>query len=1152
MSLRHWSIIGVLTVVVAATPSGAAAAAFGEVVDLGQNVVPYGAPAVVAGQDVVPVANGLWENATVTTPMAPSADPTGAFIPAAVNGSGVVVGEARTGLGAYVPAYWDSQHSPSFVEVSLSGLMVNGKAASTGELVSVDSTGEAVGFVENATAATNADFAGLSVAGSGGLPAGTTQVVTSLGSVTVHNLASISSGWESGAASGSPRNTFFSYNRQTGTTSTSTLIGVESAPGGFADNGLIAGTDMTSFAAEAFNPAGSSTTLQGTGPSPYAINASGVIVGVQRTAPTNIGTTWSAASGADTPLLSEVSSNTPGFTALYPTGIDDGDDIVGTGVIGSQTHGFLARVKQLVPPVVTSTGDSAASDPSSGSCDTGRTVADSTGAQVPECTLRAAIQAVNAIGRSSQKITFDIPSSALAAIKLNSALPAITAAGTTVDGTTESGGSIDLDGTKLAGTGSCLTAQASGVVLRGLRLANCPTGIELAAPGSDKVVGDVVGLAADGATAASGRYGVAVDAGSAGDIIGGTAVTDRDVISAQGTGILLAAGGATVQGDLLGTDLTGHVFVPDQIGVLVGGQSTGDTIGGTATTAGAPPGNVIVAGSASSTFNYGVITLGGSATIAGNLIGTDASGTALYAPSSGHAAAAGVLVAGPTANVVVGGAGGAGNVIAGGSLAQVEIDGAGSVKTKVLGNRLGAGSTGGVLATPKAAGVLDAGASGAIIGASGAGNAITGQQVGVLIAKESREIDFSTTEIVDGQPTVQYYAVAGTNVSAKMTAATVTDNVIGPLPGGESIPGSAEQVGVLDAGGSNDRIGPRNVISWNGVGVDLDGTLESGTEGNLIGTDAGGLEALPNGIGVKVEDGANKTPIGVTGTPDTISGNLLGVYLDSGATIVHGELIGTTSRGNALLKPFKGRLPVEISAGTHSIADGGIDVDKHAHATLIGGPDKGDGVTVSGTDGDGIRVRSLTRMYAVRVGVAAHARTALPNQGDGVDIDTAGKATLFGAGIVAHNRGVGIRVAGQRDAMIVETPIYDNTKGGLEIHSRDVPRAPDVRHAINKNGRTALSAEINVPRGDGADLEYFATPSCEAHGGGEKLLHRDDHVGRGRHLVQTDVPIEPVGTAITALITVSHGSHLTQELEDKDAPDGATSLFSACREVKPS
>jgi hypothetical protein len=1148
-----------------ATPAAAAAAA-PSIIDVGTSVLPV---AVNANQQVVSYNGSVWRNGTLTTAQAPSSDPTATFDVASdqdgtqINDSGVVVGDAVTG-GVTVPAYWNTASS-TFTVVSLAGLTVNSQPATGGFFEAVDAAGDAVGVVYNSAGnagGVSANTAGLFVAGNNAMPTGASQVLASVGGTAIHSLDGVSAGYEDANASQSDVYPEVLINRQNQTATTTNLYPTEGGPIGFADNGTLSGaTGSPNLTPTVRTPSGSETSLsEPTGDSGPAtdVNASGTVVGFvySESGPAvETGLLWSS-NGTDSALLS-LTSDPGGWSGLQPEAINDTGYVVGTGYLNGAEHGFLISTARIVPPVVTSSGDAPAANPLSGSCDTGQTVANALGQQVPECTLRAAIQTVNAIGTSGQQITFDIPQHNLAAIALTSALPAITAAGTTVDATTEAGGSIGLDGTKLGGAGSCLIARAAGIVIRGFDLANCPTGVELAAPGQDKVQGDVIGLAADGTTAAPGTDGVIADFGSSGNLIGGSDATDRDVISAQSASVTLDGSDNTVQGDLLGTDVTGKVFVPDQLGVVV--ESSGDIIGGSTKAVGEPPGNVMVVGSPTSRFDFGVVTIGGSTTVAGNLIGTDVTGTVAYAPKTGFVARAGVLVAGPASGDVIGGAPGAGNVIAGAERAQVELDGAGAVNSRVVGNRIGAGATGDVIASPTAAGVLDAGAAGADIGDSGEANTITGQKDGIVINKESDEIDFTVSNVVDGKTEYETYALPGTDTPAKTTAAVVKDNVIGPLPGGETVPTTTQEVGVLDTGGQHDTIGPRNVISFNVVGVELDGTLESGTEGNLIGTDAGGLDALPNGVGIKVKDGSNRTVIGVTGTPDTISGNLLGVDLDSGGTLVHGEIVGPSSRGDALLKEFHGTLPASIRDATAHLADGGILLDTHAGATIIGGVDRGEEVTVAGTDGTGIIVRSTPAiMVRDRIGVAVRSRTALPNKGDGLEVDTDGKEpALFGVGIIAHSGRVGVLVDGRRDAMVVATPIYDNADGGLEIRAGDVPHEPKVLRAVNElvhhDPRTVITTELTVPRGDFGQLEVYATPSCERHGGGEKGLAIETRVrGGARREIKVDVPTEPVGTAITALLTVTPGNDLAEQLDERDKPHGVTSKFSECVGVKAS
>jgi CSLREA domain-containing protein len=171
--------------------------------------------------------------------------------------------------------------------------------------------------------------------------------------------------------------------------------------------------------------------------------------------------------------------------------------------------------------------------------------------------------------------------------------------------------------------------------------------------------------------------GVAID-GANNNLIGGTTAAARNVISVNPTGVLMSGGatGNTVQGNFIGTDVTGFVDVgsDDLEGVRID-DSPANLIGGSVPGAG----NLI-------STNFNNIEINGAAStgnlIQGNLIGTDATGAAgldFFGP--------GILLAGGS-GTVIGGPAGAGNIIAfNGASGGVAVI-SGSTGNSIFGNSI--------------------------------------------------------------------------------------------------------------------------------------------------------------------------------------------------------------------------------------------------------------------------------------------------------------------------------------------------------------------------------------------------------------------------------------------------------------------------------
>jgi hypothetical protein len=200
-------------------------------------------------------------------------------------------------------------------------------------------------------------------------------------------------------------------------------------------------------------------------------------------------------------------------------------------------------------------------------------------------------------------------------------------------------------------------------------------------PGTgDLVEGNIVGLDAGGTTALNDFQNVGVWVESPGVTVGGAAAGAGNVISGNGDGVALqtaAASGDVVQGNDIGTDVSGTHAVANRFGVLINVGASANTVGGTTAAAR----NVI----GGSTFDGVDISDAGTSgnVVEGNYIGTDASGTAALGNARG------VVLAGAASGNAIGDVtAGAGNVIAFSSRAGVVVLGASTTGNSIRGNSI--------------------------------------------------------------------------------------------------------------------------------------------------------------------------------------------------------------------------------------------------------------------------------------------------------------------------------------------------------------------------------------------------------------------------------------------------------------------------------
>ena len=276
----------------------------------------------------------------------------------------------------------------------------------------------------------------------------------------------------------------------------------------------------------------------------------------------------------------------------------------------------------------------------------------------PTCTLRQAINAASAAG-GTNTIAFALVGQGPFAIALASQLPSINTPGTahdlTIDGFSQPGSVKNTNAPDQGGINATLMIEIVGaggtygfsfaggaasttLTLKGL----CLHGFYIPIGGSSdttafnlNVYGSFIGTKIDGSALPA--------QGNAGEIylskgishIGGTLPEQRNVLSGNSTGVLLALGGTVViEGNLIGTDAGGTVAIPNGLnsnwpGIYMQGDLANVRIG--CTGAGCTSANSRNVISGNRTFGIGIWdTYGlntGLAEIKGNYIGTDWTGT---------------------------------------------------------------------------------------------------------------------------------------------------------------------------------------------------------------------------------------------------------------------------------------------------------------------------------------------------------------------------------------------------------------------------------------------------------------------------------------------------------------------------------------------
>ncbi|MBD2461131.1 DUF4347 domain-containing protein [Oscillatoria sp. FACHB-1407] len=377
------------------------------------------------------------------------------------------------------------------------------------------------------------------------------------------------------------------------------------------------------------------------------------VLGTAEVSGSNTTLTGSFNSAPNTTFTIEVFSN----TASDPSGRGEGETFVTSFTVTTDGTGN-ATISEVIPIDLSGLYLTAtATDPSGNTSEFSRvTLAAASSPLVVTNTndsgpgsLRAAINFANS-NPGDDTITFNIPitdpgySSSTDSFRINLQSDLSVGSTITIDGTSQPGFAgapiIELDGSGISGGPGMLVLGfgSDNSIVRGLVFSNIlGYGIQISSGDGHVVAGNYIGTDVTGTgTTLSSFFGTGILlSGGSNTRIGGTTASDRNLISGNVIGISInnIAENALIQGNYIGTDVTGEIALGNTVGIEFYAGSTfapsNNIVGGTA-----PGAGNIIAGNTS----HGIV-FGENATIdtdpargnqvVGNSIGIAANGDAL-------------------------------------------------------------------------------------------------------------------------------------------------------------------------------------------------------------------------------------------------------------------------------------------------------------------------------------------------------------------------------------------------------------------------------------------------------------------------------------------------------------------------------------------
>ena len=702
---------------------------------------------------------------------------------------------------------------------------------------------------------------------------------------------------------------------------------------------------------------------------------------------------------------------------------------------------------------------------------------------------------------------------------------------------TDVGGTIDLgnatSGVSVTGTGfTGNVIGGSGAGEGNLISGNNQIGVDIQQVTNTRVEGNLIGTDVTGTLDLGNTLdGVRIISASS-NSIGAASAGGRNIISGNnsaGVDIVLASGNS-VEGNYIGTDITGELAVPNLTGVTIN-SATGNTVGGYS----AAERNVI---SGNSTAN--VFISGGTATgnvVVGNYIGPDKDGTTAVGTSG-----AGIRNRSPN-NFFGDDVAGAGNVISGNSGSGIEFagDGTGSPTDNVVQRNLIGVAADGTTPLPNTGNgigmshgnndiggigdgnvIANNGGNGVLVNSLGAGNTISDNSIynNTELGIDLVPLGVTGNDAGDGDTGAN--DLQNFPVLTSATSDGVQTTIVGSLSTSPGVATYGIQVftnGTCDTSGNGE--GETMVLAFNVV-TDVDGNAPiSVTTPDAIAGDVLTATATNPG-GSTSEFSQCLTVTGSTDSPSWVVNVIDDAVNTGGCTLNHCSLREAIQRAN--LDPNGSEPDVisfDIPTGTDTpphvivlgsrlpdliegvVIDGttepdypeggppvieldgsGLDAADDHGFHVVGGDTTIRGLAIGGFGGAGIYLDGNTtasndnfieRNY---IGVGTDGTTDRGVGSDGLRVSSS-NTNEYRQNVISGNGGNGIAIE-VGDSGADEHLIVDNVIG---LSADASARLPNVQNGILADGAIYTSIDSNVIAGNGAaGVELRATNLADLYG----------------------------------------------------------------------